>query len=337
MPPGRSMKKHNKPTHKKTKNPKATTKKQVAKIAKAVVINNQEMRRRESLVYTVKYTDGVGSPTVPSTVSFNGLSARSPANIILNPLNYGWEGPDSINESGSEPNFENPHFNGKGIHPRYLKTKLLFKFPKGDAAIEEAMRLQLVWGFVKKPFMLTPYTTPKADEATLSELKTMLYNQIGREFDSPLDQLKFNVKRPNNYYITGRRWIKPDRRHRIGAPQNYVLGADGAPDPRSTGGPPQIKEVISWKMGKQWRLQKSGDLEEEDENIFYYNNENFIPFFLIYNPDFANLRQDKANYEDDNRTIKPGMEGGGGATGQPVPEENRIQVQHNSCMWYNDA
>lgn len=332
MPPGRSMKKHNKPRHLKRKNP-ATTKKQVAKIAKAVVINNQEMRRRETGVFHIKYTDGVGSPGVPSTTVFKGLSARSPANVIMNPLNYGWEGPDSLNESGDDATFT-PHFNGKGIHPRYLKTKLLFKFPVGERAIEEAMRLQLVWGFIKKPFMLTPYTTPQHDEVTLTELKTMVYNQIGREYDSPLDQLKFNVKRPNNYYITGRRWIKPDRRHRIGAPQNYVLGADGLPDPRSTGGPPQIKEVISWKMGKQWRLQKSGDLEDEDENVFYYNNENFIPFFVIYNPDYANLRQDPANYDSDGELEH---EAGGGATGQPVPEENRIQVEHNSCMWYNDA
>lgn len=341
MPPGRSMKKHHKHGPKNLKGQKATTKKQVAKIAKAVVINNQEMRRRESLVHTIKYTDGVGSPTVPSTTVFNGLSARSPANIILNPLNYGWEGPDSINEAGSEPNTESPHFVGKGIHPRYLKTKLLFKFPSGDRAINEAMRIQLVWGFIKKPFMLTPYTTPKADEVELSQLKEMTWNQVGREYDSVLDQLKFNIKRPNNYYITGRRWIKPDRRHRIGATQNYVLGADGLPDVRSTGGPPQIKEVISWKMGKQWRLQKSGDLEEEDENVFYYNNENFIPFFLIYNPDYANVRQAPENYQGpsdpDPGAIKPGMEGGGGTTGQPVPQENRIQVEHNSCMWYNDA
>lgn len=315
-------------------------KKQVAKIAKNVVVNNQEMRRRETGVIKIKYTDGIGSPGVPSTTVFDGLTGRSPANIILHPLNYGWEGIDSLNESGDDPNRQ-PHFTGKGIHPRYLKTKLLFKFPTGDRAIEEAMRLQLVWGFVKKPFMLTPYTTPKSDEVTLSStstgvdgLKNLLYNQVGREFDSTLDQLKFNVKRPNNYYITGRRWIKPDRRHRIGAPQNYVLGADGLPDPRSTGSAPQVKEVISWKMGKQWRLQKSGDLEEEDENVFYYNNENFIPFFLIYSPDYGNVRQHPDNYDSDGELEEPP---GGGTTGHPVPPLNRIQVEHNSCMWYNDA
>lgn len=318
------------------------TGKTAAKIAKKVVVNNQEMRRRETGVLSIKYTDGVGSPATPSSTVYEGLSARSPANIILHPLNYGWEGIDSLNESGDDPNRQ-PHFTGKGIHPRYLKTKLKFYFPTGENAIEEAMRVQLVWGFVKKPFMLTPYTTPEADDVTLNKtstgvdgLKNLLYNQIGREFDSPLDELKFNIKRPNNYYITGRRWIKPDRRHRIGAPQNYVLGADGLPDPRSTGGPPIVKEVISWKMGKQWRLQKSGDLEEEDENVFYYNNENFIPFFLIYNPDYCNLRQNPANYDSEGE-LEEGQGCGGGPTGQPVPAENRIKVEHNSCMWYNDA
>lgn len=333
MPPGNPKKKSGGARNRKGPAKKAPTKKQVAKIAKNVVINNQEMKRRETGVLHIQYTDGVGSPATPSTTVFKGLSGRSSANIILHPLNYGWEGIDSLNEPGDDPN-RSPHFVGKSINPRYLKTKLLFKFPTGPRAIEEAMRLQLVWGFVKKPFMLTPYTTPTQDDVTVLQMKEMLYHQIGREFDSPLDQLKFNVKRPNNYYITGRRWIKPDRRHRIGAPQNYVLGADNLPDVRSTGGPPIVKEVISWKMGKQWRLQKSGDLEEEDENVFYYNNENFIPFFLVYNPDFGNVRQDKANYDSDGELEH---EAGGGATGQPVPEENRIQVEHNSCMWYNDA
>lgn len=323
--------KHSKPkSQKKTKSVKSA--KTVATIAKRVVINNQEMLRRETGVIKIQYLDGVNPTVTPPTTLFTGLPGRSSASVQINPLNYGWE-----NDESSETK---DHFTGKGIHPRFLKTKLLFKFPKGENAIQDAMRLQLVWGFVKLPFMYTPYTTPEADEATVTNLRDHVFNQVGREYDSPLDQLKFNIKRPNNYVVVGRRWIKPDRRHRIGAPQNLVEQMDGLPDPRSTGGPPQVKEVISWNMGKQWRLTKSGVLGEDD-NVFWYNNEQYIPFFLIYSPDYCNVRQDPANYQGaqdpDPGQIKPGMECGGGATGQPVPQENRIQVEHNSCMWYNDA
>lgn len=320
--------------HKKPKSQKKGVKsaKTVATIAKRVVINNQEMKRRESGVIKIRYLDGVNPSVTPPTELYEGLPGRSTVSVQINPLNYGWE-----NDESSE-NID--HFTGKGIHPRFLKTKLLFKFPKGERAIQDAMRLQLVWGFVKLPTMYTPYTTPEADEATVTNLREHVFNQVGREYDTALDQLKFNVKRPNNYVVSGRRWIKPDRRHRIGAPQNLVEQMDGLPDPRSTGQPPQVKEVISWNMGKQWRLTKSGVMGE-DENVFWYNNEQYIPFFLIYSPDFGNVRQHPDNYQgsddDEPGEIKPGMENGGGATGQPVPQENRIQVEHNSCMWYNDA
>ena len=304
--------------------------KSVARIAKNVVINNQEMKRRETGVRKIQYLDGVDPNNTPPTTVYEGLAGRSTLNCVINPLNYGWENAQSAEEN------EEHMFVGKGIHPRFLKTKLMFSFPSGENAIESPMRIQLVWGFVKKPTMYTPYTTPKSDEATVSNLRDYVRNQVAREFDSGLDTLKFNIKRPNNYIITGRRWIRPDRRHRVGAPQNYVLGADGLPDPRSTGAPPKVKQVISWKMGKKWRLQRSGDLDEDPEDIQYYNNENWIPWFLIYSPDFGNVRQDPANYDSDGE-IEEGKEDGGGSTGQPVPAANRIQVEHNSCMWFNDA
>jgi len=325
-----SKKKHN-TTHAKNRGRgKWLKQKQVAKIAKKVVINNQEMLRRETGVQTFQFLDGNKS-SGPLTTIFKGLNGRSPCNFKLHPLNYGWEN-ERTNELDEASH--KIHFTGEGIHPRYLKTKILFKFPQAEDAIEKPMRIQLVWGFIKRPFMFTPYTTPEADEASITELKQLALKQVEREYDSPLDQLHFNVKRPNNYVITGKRWIRPDRRHRIGAIQNYVVGADGLPDPRSSGGPPDIKETISWTMGKQWRLQRSGDVEDEDEQVFCYNNEQYIPFWLVYNPDYANVRQDPDNYDSDGELVEPP---GGGDNGNPVPEANRIQVTHNSCMWYNDA
>lgn len=306
--------------------------KQVQAIAKKVVINNQEMRRRETGVLNIQYLDGVDPESMPATTVFKGLNTRSPCNFILNPLNYGWQ--------NDQTSTTIDHFNGKSIHPRFLKSKLLFSFPGGAKAIQDGMRIQLVWGFIKRPFMLTPYTNPVNTEVTKAQLREMALHQVEREYDQPLDQLKFAVKRPNNYVVVGKRWIRPDRRFRIGAPQNLVEGSDGLPDPRSTGQPPMVKETIEWKMGKEWRLTKSGDSQDESTD-FWYNNEQYIPWFLVYNPDYGNVRQDPANYQGatdpDPGAIKPGLENGGGTSGQPVPEENRIQVEHNSCIWFNDA
>lgn len=314
MPPKKSSaKKKSSKSHK-----KATPAKTVAKIAKQVVINNQEMLRRSSGIIKLSYLDGNKSDG-PFEDTFEGLNTRGPLNFVLNPLNYGWENDQSSDTVD--------HFTGKGIHPRYLKTRMKFKFPSGDNAILNPMRLQLVWGFVKRPALLTPYTTPKSAEVTRNQLKEIFMHQVESNFDSPTDQLLFRVKKPNNYIITGKRWLKPDRRYRIGVPQHMALNVDGTVDPRSVGAPPDIMETISWKMGKEWRLQRSQAPTDDPyvNDVFWYNNEQWAPFFLVYNPDYCNVQQ------------ATGETCGGGEDGEPVPEENRIKLEHNSCMWYTDA
>jgi hypothetical protein len=288
----------------------------IARIAKAVVKNNTEMLRRESGILNVQYLDGNLDDGPPTTV-YKGLNTRGPFNFILNPLNYGWENDDSSDTLD--------HFTGKGIHPRYLKTRLKFNFPGGDQSIKDPMRLQLVWGFVKRPAMLTKYTTPTASEVTKNQYSDLFLHQVEPEFDNKTDQMKFQVKRPNNYVITGKKWLKPDRRFRIGMPQQSSWVADGSSAlPSIIGSPPEIIETISWKMGRQWRLQKSTS-DEYESDIFWYNNEQWAPFMVVFNPDYCNVKQAE------------GATCGGGEDDNPVPEPNRIQCQHNSCMWYTDA
>lgn len=293
---------------------KPTTNKQVASIAKTVVKNNLEMLKRETGPKTIEYYDRnqAGTPS-PGTV-FKGLNTRTPFNFILNPLNYGWE-----NDASSATK---DHFVGKGIHPRYLKQRFLFQFPGGEQSIIEPVRIQLIWGFFKRPSMMTAYTTPKSTTVTKNEYVDLFRQQIYSDFDSKDDQMKFRTKRPTNYVITGKKWIKPDRRHRIGVPQQQSWH-----DQALVGNPPDVMETIQWKMGKEWRLQMSST-DEYESDVYHYNNESWAPFAVIYNPDYCNVKQadDEGN---------PGC--GGGPSHDPVPEENRIQVQHNSCMWYNDA
>jgi len=299
------------------RNSKITTGK-VAKIAKSVVVNNMEMLRRETGPIHTSYMDRNREDPPTDDEEFHGLNARNPCNFTLHPLNYGWENDESSSAID--------HFTGNGIQPRYLKTKLLYQFPGGANAIINPVRLQLVWGFIKKPFLLTQYTTPNRDSVETQELKDIGLHQVEDQFDSFNDQLKFHIKKPSNMVIVGRKWLKPDRRHRIGAPQHTVLNVDGTVDPRSTGAPPQIKETISWKMGPQWRLRKT---TQESGNVYWYNNEQYVPFWVTYFPDFGEYTQASGN--------DPGTAPGGGEDGDPVPEENRIHLTHNSCMWYTDA
>lgn len=297
---------------------RATTKKEVAKIAKRVVRNNMEMLRRETGVIHTSFMDRNRTDPESDDEEFHGLNTRNPCNFTLHPLNYGWENDESSDAID--------HFTGSGIKPAYLKTKLLYEFPSGAGSIIEPMRLQLVWGFIKKPYLLTQYTTPHRDSVETQELKDIARHQVEDQFDSFNEQLKFHIKKPSNMIVVGRKWLKPDRRHRIGAPQHVVLNVDGSVDPRSTGAPPKIAETISWKMGPQWRLRKT---TQSSGNVYWYNNEQYIPFWVTYCPDLASIQQADGN----DASLPPG----GGETGDPVPEENRIQLTHNSCMWYTDA
>ena len=298
----RSTKRNNKRAKRKGTS-KVTTTKAVAKVAEKVVQKNTEMLRRETGILTVGYLDGNLDDGDPTTL-YKGLNARGPFNFILNPLNYGWE-----NDQSSDTQ---DHFTGKGIHPRYLKTRLKFSFPGGEQSIIDPMRLQLVWGFVKRPSMLTQYTTPKASEVTKLELSNLFLHQVEPEFDNASDQMKFHVKRPTNYIVTGKKWLKPDRRFRIGIPQQQSWH-----DQAIVGSPPEILETISWKMGKEWRLQKSVS-DEYESDVFHYNNESWAPFIVVYSPDYCNVKQ------------ASGSTCGGGEDGNPVPEPNRIQCQHNT-------
>ena len=284
--------------------------KTIKAVATNVVKNNQEMLKRQVGPENLAYLDG-NLDDGPPTTSYKGLNTRGPFNFILNPLNYGWENDDSSTASD--------HFTGKGIHPRYLKSRLKFSFPEGEQSIIKPMRIQLVWGFVKRPAMLTEYTTPKALKVSRLQLSQLFMHQVEPEFDQASDQMRFQTRRPTNYVITGKRWIRPDRRYRIGAPQQQSWH-----DQAIVGGPPEVMETISWKMGRQWRLQKS-TTDEAETDVFHYNNEQWAPFIVIYNPDYCNVKQ------------AAGATCGGGEEDNPVPEPNRIQCQHVHCMWYSDA
>lgn len=226
----------------------------------------------------------------------NGLSATQSNNFILNPCNFEW----SNLASGASP------VDGRQIFCKYLSQKLLFSFPEDEQAILKPMRVQVIWGFIKRPLSYTEYTTPKVDEVKKSEIINDVFKQVEQEWDSPDDQLTFKDRRPSVYKIVGRRWLKPDRRFRIGMPQT----ADPSHE-SYTGAPPDVKMTLNWPMNHKWVLEKSTPY---GETAFRYNNENYMPFTNIVSYDYGN------ETGTGNRT-----------------EAQLIQCQHNSCLWYQDC
>lgn len=260
-----------------------------------------EMRRRESGITSIRYAN----QGKDEDEDFLGLSTTQSVNVIIDPLNYGWR------NSVSNPGGLNRDFRGKDIFVRYWKMKYKFDFPQGDDSIRNPMRVQLIHGFVTNPTQYTPYTTPKDDEVTQDEYKAALFHQAEDSFDSPDDQLLFRIKNKSNIKILGKQWIRPDRTARVGVPQVPIWASGSTIE----GGPPDVTGTLSWPVNRKMRMTftNNGPL-----TAMNYNNQSWAPFVCIYNPDYDSVY----NPLD--------------TEGTEVPEDRRIQFQHNSCVWYQD-
>lgn len=278
----------------------------VAKRAAASLSGLLETRRRSSGISSFKYADqGPDQDEV-----YNGLSTYQAINVVVDPLNYGWQ------NSVSDPS-GTTQFRGKDIFVKWWKMKYKFDFPTGEASIKLPMRVQLVWGFCTNPTQYTPYTTPSESTVDSATYRAHVMKQIEDSFNSPDDQLEFRVKNKSNMRIIGRKWIRPDRTARVGLPQQYAFGAVGATQPYIEGGPPDVTGTITWPMNRKMRLTYTSNGAAAAMN---YNNQSWIPFALVYMPDY-----DSINYGDTDDD-EPWA----------IPEKNRIQFQHNSCLWYQD-
>lgn len=242
--------------------------------------------------------------------NFNGLSTTQAINVIVDPLNYGWQ------NAVSDPGGSNRDFRGKDIFIRWWKMKYKFDFPTGEKSIKLPMRVQLVWGFCTNPTQYTPYTTPTDGTVTDSTYTQHILAQIEDGFNSPDDQLEFRVKNKSNMRILGKKWIRPDRTARVGLPQMYSW-ATSTPGGELEGGPPDVTGTIEWPMNRKYRFTYTDNGAGVAMN---YNNQSWIPFALVYMPDY-----DSINYGDTSKD-EPWA----------IPEVNRIQFQHCSCVWYQD-
>lgn len=237
---------------------------------------------------------------------FNGLSTTQAVNVIPNLLNYGWQ------NAQSDPGGAVRDFRGKDIFIRWWKMKYKFDFPQGEKSIKLPMRIQLVWGFCTNPTQYTPYTTPAENTVTAAEYTQHVLSQIEDGFNSPDDQLEFRVKNKSNMRILGKKWIRPDRTARVGLPQQQSWH-----NAAIEGGPPDVTGTIEWPMNRKYRFTYTNNGTGDAMN---YNNQSWIPFALIYMPDY-----DSINYGDTDDD-EPWA----------IPEVNRVQFQHCSCVWYQD-
>jgi hypothetical protein len=203
---------------------------------------------------------------------------------------------------------------GNDVFSRYLTEKLLIEYPATSYAPSDTQvrPMELIWGWCK-PLNLTAHTTPARNTCIRGDLINHVLHQVAEDFDQTQDSMLFNDKKKRSYNIIGRKKLKPNQ-------NGNVIGNSWVPDDATKlrGGPAPMRRNITWKMNKKVELTKSADTGSSTPNPdpvdpFMYPNQAYIPFIILYNPDFAKY-----------------TENAGGKISQ-------IKVTRNSCHWFNDA
>ena len=196
---------------------------------------------------------------------------------------------------------------GDSIFSKYLKMKLTVQFPEGTNMIVNPVKVYLITGWVTQPAGWTDETTPTDVGATASDLRTHISQQLQEYFDSKSDYLKFMEKQTSNIKIESWQSIAPNLNAAIAAvPGQIDTETDPTKPPqiRTVGAVPPINRSFTWKTMRKVHLTEGtalatgNDAPNPDTQNLYPNHNNWLPFAIIYNRDFA--RMTNANAEDVN-------------------------------------
>ena len=152
--------------------------------------------------------------------------------------------------------------------------------------------------------------TPTDQGATAANLRAHITNQLKEYFDSRSDYLKFTEKQTANVKIEKWQNIAPDLNKAIAAVPGQI---DVETDPakpakiRTTGAVPIVNRSHTWKTMRKVHLTHGTQTAtgnaapNPDIQNLYPNHNNWLPFALIYNPDYSSMRN--ANNEDVEMTV----------------------------------
>eukprot|EP01045_Picozoa_sp_COSAG04_P027452 COSAG04_NODE_4025_length_2355_cov_180.578457_2_plen_294_part_00 len=203
-------------------------------------------------------------------------------------------------------------FSGDEITQKYLKQKLSFKFPAGEEVIRNPYRIQVIHGFITRPAGFTQFDDHLASQISREDLVNRLNKLIAKPWNEPEDYMDFRTKQKTFYKIVGKQWVKPNKTNNISM-LPHPHWQSGAPEEIS-GSIPDVNLTITWPVyGRKLRLTYSDDYQGASEP-FWYNNEAWFPFTVIYTPDATNIQ------------------GGIYAT-----DAQKVKVFYNTKMWFSDS
>ena len=202
---------------------------------------------------------------------------------------------------------------GSSIYVRYIKQKIQFQFPLLPAQ-QLPINLYLVHGWFKTPLNRTTRTTITAVETNQININDHINERLLDYFNEKVDKLRFIPKSENNdIKILGYRKVKPNRNASIGVPNALITNSTADGEPVQVGSVPNVNMSMTWAVNRKVHYTAGVGLESMNSQRMF-PNESWLPFTVVYNPDFESFSANATN-----------------------PERGNIRILSNNMTWYSDS
>lgn len=218
---------------------------------------------------------------------------------------------------------EEDHILGSSIFSKFLNMKHQFKFPDGkditlystqsnnsglepagtpytvpNVMIQKPTKLYLICGWVTQNWNCPldqetdsqgnplPGQRPQRDMATQDQLLNYISNQLRPYFDDEFDKLQFRPRETTNIKIDKYTRIKPNHNEAIATQPLPVTLQGGQPVVDAQGSVPSVMRSWRVKTNRKITFTQGADTSFPVDNQNLYPNDCWLPFCVIYNPDF---------------------------------------------------
>lgn len=224
--------------------------------------------------------------------------------------------------------------------------------------IENPCRLYLICGWVTSATnfpLANNMGGPTAGNATQNDLEQYIMDQLKPYFDDSSDKLSFRPKETTNIKIESYRRIKPNLTNAIASqavPDTHYSTTLPAPATGATvyghGSVPNVHRThnfkcpgkITYTLGQPAVPTDPALTPPQADTQNFYLNDNWLPFAVIYNPDFdGQLLQYAGDKADSDCPVTSGPPGP-----EECPLEDQydgkvcwIQYRYNTAHYYTDS
>lgn len=193
---------------------------------------------------------------------------------------------------------------GDQVFSKSLKLKMKFRFLQRSSIMNLPFKLYVVHGWVTQPLGASQATTPASADVTKANLHTHIAEQTKEYFEERVDDMRFLKKEMRNIKIEGYRRIKPNYDGSLAPPPT----AGATPTGHNAGTIPDVKVNLKWITNRKIRYTLGKPTQNATGNAVdvqnYYPNNQWLPFIIIYNPEFQKMKDDPGNDSPDPNLIK---------------------------------